>query len=388
MYNGFVAVATPLVSSVVDPSVVPGPAAVDEAVAPSPLAPVGKCAPEDSALAAMVRKVPEGAWKYILMLSDALLILAAFALSYFLRYQLQWFRAVDPAFQVPIWTYVPFAAMLVIVLLATFKLSGVYPYEPGRSIVEDAYKIATAATMGVVVLIVVSLAFNPLSYSRLIYLYTAVLVTVLLAISRSIIAVARNNLRKYGLGVQRTLLVGVGDVGRMVMRTLAARPDLGYMLIGFLDDNPSKGSTNIGPFRALGPIANCAQVLDSEQVDNVIICLPWQSHRTVQHVMQLCEQKGKSAKVVPDFFQMTRDQMQVEELNGIPLISKRAVVITGWNYVLKRATDIALAGGMALVLLPLMALIALSVKLDTPGPVIYSQERVGRNGKHFLWAAV
>ncbi|MGL4650720.1 MAG: nucleoside-diphosphate sugar epimerase/dehydratase, partial [Caldilineaceae bacterium] len=321
--------------------------------------------PPDSLFAALVRKVPTDAWRAILPISDALLILLAFALAYFLRYQLQWFRTVDPAFQVSIWTYTPFAVALVAALLLSFRVSGVYPYKPGRSVVEEGYKIATATTMGVVVLIVVSLAFNPLSYSRLIYLYTAVLVTALLSSSRAVIALARNAVRKYGIGVRRTLLVGVGDVGRMVMRTIAARPDLGYQLVGFLDDNPSKGSTNIGPFRALGPVENYAQVLTAEQVNNVIICLPWQSHRTVQRLLQVAEQNGTHAQVVPDFFQMTRDQMQVEELNGIPRISKRAVVITGWNYIVKRTTDLLLASAAMLILSPLMGLIALAIKLDT-----------------------
>ncbi len=359
------------------------PAAIYGA-SPAPLPTTNGATPiTDSFFAALVRRVPAGWWKTLLPISDAALIVVAFALAYYLRYHLQWFRTVDPAFQVSILTYAPFAVMLVVVLLITFRLSGVYPYRPGRAIVEEGYQIATATTMGVVVLIATSLAFNPLSYSRLIYLYTAVLVTLLLSLNRVLIAAARANLRKFGIGVKRTLLIGVGDVGRMVMRTLAARPDLGYQLIGFLDDNPTKGSTNVGPFRALGPVENHVQVLAAQQVDNVIICLPWQSHRTVQRLLQECDKAGAHAQVVPDFFQMTRDQMQVEELNGIPLISKRAVVITGWNYVVKRTTDLLLAGVGTLLLSPVMALIALAIKLDSHGPVIYSQERVGRNGKLF-----
>jgi exopolysaccharide biosynthesis polyprenyl glycosylphosphotransferase len=80
---------------------------------------------------------------------------------------------------------------------------------------------------------------------------------------------------------------------------------------------------------------------------------------------------------------MTRDQMHVEELNGIPLISKRPVVITGWNYVLKRSSDIALAGIGALIMLPFMLMIAAAIKLDSAGPVFYAQQRIGRHGKPF-----
>lgn len=337
----------------------------------------------DSLLAGVARRIDPRWWRPLLVASDAILILAAFALAYHLRYGLQWFRAVDPAFQVMIWTYAPFAVALVGVLLITFRFSGVYPYKPGRGLVEEGYKIAAATTVGVVILIVVSLAFNPLSYSRLIYLYTAVLVTLLLVISRGVIAMMRNHLRKYGIAVRRVLIVGMGDVGRMMMRTIAARPDYGYQLLGFVDDNPSKGSTDIGPFRALGPIDNCAQILEQTRVDDVIVCLPWQSHRTIKRLLNVCDQAGVRAQVVPDFFQMTRDQMQVNEISGIPLISKRAVVLTGWNFFVKRVSDLALATVMLVLLSPILLLIALAIKVDSAGPVIYSQTRVGRNGKSF-----
>jgi exopolysaccharide biosynthesis polyprenyl glycosylphosphotransferase len=86
---------------------------------------------------------------------------------------------------------------------------------------------------------------------------------------------------------------------------------------------------------------------------------------------------------VPDLFQVTKNQMTVADLNGIPLITTRDVSIQGWNLILKRVSDFVLAGFMALVALPIMAMIAVAVKLDSPGPVLYSQSRVGRNGKEF-----
>jgi len=337
----------------------------------------------DSLLAAIARRVNPLWWGTVLRVVDSLLILVAFAGAYWLRYDLQWFRAVDPAYQVPIWVYFPFALLLVVVLQITFSLSGVYPYRPGRSVIEDGYKAAAASTIGVVALMVVSMAFNPLSYSRLIYLYTALLVTVLITLCRGLIGMLRANLRRYGIGVQRVLLVGAGDVGRMVMRTVAARPDFGLQIVGFLDDNPSKGSTDIGPFRALGPVDNVAETLEQVQVDRVIVCLPWQSHRTMQRLLLQCEKAGVNAQVVPDFFQMTRDHMQVEDLNGIPLISKRDVVIAGWNLFYKRTFDVVLSTLFALLISPLLLAVAIGIKLDTPGPIFYSQERVGRNGKTF-----
>lgn len=342
----------------------------------------------ESVLARLARRIEPQAWKYLLAASDILLILVGFFAAYYVRYQLQLFRTVDPANFQTLAAYLPLSVLLIISLMTSFRISGVYPYKPGRSVIEETYTIATATTMGVMVLIVASLIYSPLSYSRLIFLYTAVLVTILLGISRGLIYWLRAHLRHYGIGVKRSLLVGMGDVGRMVIRTLAARPDYGYQLVGFLDDNPTKGSTDIGPFKALGGIDNFAQVLaqfanSPAPIDNVIICLPWQSHRLVQRLLRACEQLNVSAQIVPDFFQVTRSQIQVETLDGVPLISSRETSLQGWNLALKRAFDLLLVIIGSIVIVPLCLLIALAIKLDSPGPVLYLQTRVGKNGKTF-----
>jgi exopolysaccharide biosynthesis polyprenyl glycosylphosphotransferase len=333
-------------------------------------------------LAHWISRIPPAWWPYLLLFSDIVLILVAFVGAYYLRYQLQLFRTVDPVFQVTLVTYAPFIIALMVVLPIAFRLSGVYPYRRGRSLIEEVYAIATASTAGLVVLIAVSLLFSPLLYSRLIFLYTAFWVTVFLGISRFIIQEMGIWLARQGVAVERVMLIGAGDVGRMVMRTVAARPDYGLKLIGFLDDNPAKNN-DIGPFRALGPVDSLDEVLETEPVDTVVVCLPWQSHRMIQRILRVCEQRNVRAQVVPDLFQLTKNQVKVQELNGIPLLSVRDVSIRGWNLLLKRGVDLFLTALSAVVVLPLSLLIALAIWLEDRGPVIYSQIRVGRDGKLF-----
>jgi exopolysaccharide biosynthesis polyprenyl glycosylphosphotransferase len=336
-----------------------------------------------SRFAQWAKRVDAAHWKYFLVAADMALILIAFAVAYYVRYQLQWFRAVDPVFQVGFTVYIPFAVALLLILPISFRFSGVYPYRRGRSLIEETYTIATATTAGVMVMIIAILFFRPLLYSRLIFFYTAILVTLFLGVGRFVLQLALDYLRNYGVGVRRVILVGAGDVGRMVMRTVVARPDYGYQLIGFLDDNPAKGFTNIGPYRALGPVDNLSQVLEVETVDTVIICLPWQSHRMIQRLLRTCDQSAVRAQVVPDLFQLTKNQVYVEELNGIPLISNRDVSIQGWNLIIKRASDLLFGVVGGLLTLPLCGLIALAIKLDSPGPVFYTHMRIGRYGVPF-----
>jgi exopolysaccharide biosynthesis polyprenyl glycosylphosphotransferase len=330
------------------------------------------------------RRVPQHWWKYFLILSDALLILIAFLTAYFLRYQAQLFLSVDPAFQQSLQGYWPLAFSTVVVVLIAFRFSRVYPYQPGRAWLTETWRIATASTAGMMFIIVVSLAFRPMLYSRLVFLYTAVLVTIFLGVSRLLILWGREYLRHYDIGVQRVLLVGAGNVGRMVMRTVAARPDYGLKLVGFLDDHPAKLATDIGRFKALGPVTSAPKVIQEQRIDRVIICLPWQSHGTIQRLLRECDQMGVAAYAVPDLFYLTKNQMKVDELNGIPLLSTRELSIRGWNAVFKRGFDIAVGSLMAVVALLPALLIGAAIRLETPGPVLYSQVRIGKNGRPFL----
>lgn len=337
----------------------------------------------DGKLAQLVRLVNAKYWPLLLVAADTLLILLAFAGAYTMRYVWQLGRTVDPANQVGIQAYLTFACLLVIVCLLSFRFSHVYPYKVGRSVVEETYTIGTATTLAVVVLSGINLVYQPLSYSRLLFLYTALLIIGFLGLSRLLIVGGRLHLRHYGIGVKRVLLVGAGDLGRMVMRTVMARPELGYQVVGFLDDNVAKGQTDIGPFKALGPLENCNEVLDQYAIDNVIICLPWQSHRMIQRLLRTCEHHQIRAQIVPDFFQFTRQQLQVDELNGIPLLGTRDLSIQGWNLVLKRAADLLITTVAGVLMLPVTALIAVAIRLDSVGPVIYEQTRIGKNGKPF-----
>lgn len=343
----------------------------------------GTVQPKTNKLVTVIHRVPPGWWKYFLIMADAIGLLAAFVAAYYVRYELQLGRTVDPANQVGMSAYVPFMLLLVCVSLLSFFFSGVYPYQPGRNLVEESYTIATATMASVVILSGVNLIYEPLSYSRLLFLYTAFLVTLLLGLSRVLILQSRLYLRHFGIGVTRVLLVGVGDVGRMFMRTVVARPELGYLVVGFLDDNPVKGGTDIGPYKALGPVDNFMEVIEQNAIDNVVICLPWQSHRMIQRLLRVCEQQGVRAQVVPDLFQWTKSQLQVEDLNGIPLISSRPISIQGWNLIVKRAFDLLFCALIALLALPIMLLITLAIRLDSPGPIFYRQTRIGRNGAPF-----
>lgn len=319
-----------------------------------------------------------------LVIGDAILINIAFAIAYWIRYELQLLRAVDPAFVVPFSVFIPFALALTVLLVLVYRREGLYRLRRGTSWFDEMYSIVNGTTTGIVIMVVLVFILRSTFYSRLIFFYAGALIIVLLSLSRLIKNIWVRHQRRRGFGIARAIIVGAGEVGRTFMRTIVAQPDLGYEIVGFVDDDPAKGTTDIGRFKALGSLDNLPLLVQDEAIDEVIITLPWQYHRKIMAIMAQCERENVRARIVPDLFQMTLSHMSITELGGIPLISIKQVRISAFTRLLKRAIDVVFSACVLLLVAPLMGLIALVIKLDSPGPVLFRQVRVGKGGKPFI----
>ncbi len=314
------------------------------------------------------------------VLVDVITTIVAFIAGYWVRYDLRWF--LDVAYDAPLSAYLPFLALYVVVLPLFFVVDGVYRHWP-RSWMDQVYRITNSTAKATVLMLAVTFVFRPRYYSRAMLVEVGILTILLLALVRWVEGVVIARLRARGVGIKRAIIVGAGEVGRTVMRTIVACPELGYRVIGFVDDNPEKGHTDIGPFKALGPLENLPAAIDREQADEVIITLPWMYHRKIMGIVRECERRNVRARIVPDLFQMSLSQVNVEDLGGIPLISVREVSISRGALLVKRAVDIFGAVVGLTLGAPLLALIALVIRLDSSGPIIFRQTRVGLRGRLF-----
>ncbi len=318
-----------------------------------------------------------------LVASDIILINAAFAIAYWLRYHLQLWRAIDPAYYVPYSVFVPFVLGLTVLLLLFYRRENLYQIERPTSWFDEVYGVVNGTTTAIVVMVVFVYISRPTFYSRLIFFYAGALIIVLLSLSRLAKSLTLRRLRLQGIGVIRAIIVGAGEVGRAIMRTIVAHPELGYEILGFVDDDPVKGNTNIGRFKALGGVDKLSTLIKDHAVDEVIIALPWQHHRKIMSIMMQCQRENIQARIVPDLFQMTVGQMSVTTLAGIPLIGVKSAHVFSFQRAMKRVVDVVFSLIALILCAPLMALIALLIKLDSPGPVLFGQKRVGKGGHIF-----
>lgn len=313
---------------------------------------------------------------------DALLANLGFALAYYSRYQLQLFRAVGESNYAPYTAYVSFQIWYTALMLFFLYVDGVYRERRETSWLTELYRITNATTTVTVILIAATFLLQPLVYSRLLFVEAAALTIALLSGARLARRIAQSQLRQRGLGVERVLIVGAGEMGRAVMRTFAARPDLGYRVVGFVDDNPAKG--DLGRFRALGRLDDVRYIIKAERVDELIITLSWANHKQIMQLVRAAEKLGVRARVVPDFFQLSINRLDFSDIDGIPLLGIKEASIPRAGRWVKRGLDLLLAGLSLIVGAPLMGLIALLIRLETPGPIFFRQERVGEHGRPFL----
>ncbi len=316
----------------------------------------------------------------VMVVIDAVLINLAFAVAWWLRYELELGREVSIQDYAGLDAYFVIQLSLTGILLAVFGLQRLYISRLGVGWIDKAGIILGATTVAIAVVIVAVFGFRPFAYSRLIFLYAWGLIILFLVAARIIETWIKASLRKRGIGITRLLVVGAGTQGRLIMQNLVAQPDLGFQVVGFVDDQRTE---DFGPFKALGTLDDIPRLIVDAAADEVVIALPSASHRKIVEIMMHCDREGLGFRIVPDFYELSLSKVDINEINGIPLIGVREASIQGWNLLLKRLMDVAVSLCVLVMFSPIIAIIALAISLDSSGPILFTQTRVGKEGRRF-----
>jgi Undecaprenyl-phosphate glucose phosphotransferase len=177
------------------------------------------------------------------------------------------------------------------------------------------------------------------------------------------------------------LIAGVGDLGRLVADRILQHRELGYKVVGFIDDRAGGDHIGYRGLPLLGTLADVAEICEREKIDHLYVALPLDEHAKLLELMEVTTRHFIDVKVVPDLLQFIALRARLEDLDGLPIINVNDVPLQGFNAVLKRAIDVALSAAALVVLAVPLAIIAALIKLTSPGPVFYRLERLGLDGK-------
>jgi exopolysaccharide biosynthesis polyprenyl glycosylphosphotransferase len=274
----------------------------------------------------------------------------------------------------------------IVSVLGVFAFSRLYRLTRGPSRIDEFYSIFAFTTVGTLMgVALASLLFKnsplELDYSRGMILYGWGLTIVFVTFGRVVHTQVRARLRRQGWGRDRVLIVGTGDVGRMIFQKTQSNPGLGYEVAGFVTTDGENGTPLAAP--VLGQASELATIIDDYQVDEVIIALPEATHQEILMLISECERGKVTIKVFPDVFQIMASQVSIGDLGGLPLLTVRDIALRGWRLTAKRLMDVIGAACVLILISPLMVLMAVLIKLDSRGPVFYAQERMGLDARLF-----
>lgn len=205
---------------------------------------------------------------------------------------------------------------------------------------------------------------------------------IIASLERALLRWILRKFRQEGFNIKYVLIIGAGEVGEKLAETITTNTYLGYKIMGFLDDNVEGSLKNI---KIIGKISDIEAILSNNIVDRVIVSISPRHYDLLKNIIASCEKMGVRADIVPDYYQYVSSNFTVELIDDIPLISIRNLPLDiTYNRLFKRVFDVVFVIVVSIVISPLLIVVALAVKLTSPGNIIYKQERVGENGKVFM----
>ncbi|NJN65336.1 MAG: sugar transferase [Chloroflexaceae bacterium] len=332
-------------------------------------------------------------WKWVahlaLLISDQILVVLGFAVAYWLRYHATWppslrsiVAEVPSQSLAPFHAFLPVMILLIIILTILFETRGLYRLPRGSGLLMYADAIFSSTIIGIAIIMVFVFLYRPYYYSRLIFAFAGGAIVVLLLLWRVLLLRVRQWGWRNGIGCERVLVVGGNGLSRQVMEGIMSRPEMGYHLVGYLHHAPQIPPDHAS-FPHLGTIHHLRSTVESRSIHQVILALPFWEHHYLPQLINLCRELGVEFRIVPDFYEISFDRVDVQHISGVPLIGLKELSIKGWNLAVKRGLDIGLTVLSAPLTLLLSLLIALAIRLDSPGGALFCQTRVGKHGRLF-----
>ena len=327
------------------------------------------------------------------VITDALFGIAAFVVAYVLRFQtglIPVTKGIPPFRQ-----YVNILPFIAILVPVAFHFQGLYRLRRGRSRVDDFFNVFVGTVLSVVFGVVATLYVQAYyvpdalkdrgvyEVSQVVWGLFLVLNVALAYASRELVRETLERRWRAGAGLKRVLIAGAGELGRIVADKILVHRELGYQIVGFVDDRAGGDHLGYRGLPLLGTLSEAGEIAEREGIDHLYVALPPEEHLRMIALLESTSRQCIDVKVVPDLLQVIALRARLEDLDGIPVINVNDVPLQGFNSVVKRMIDIALsAAGLIGLSLPALAVAAL-VRLTSRGPVFYRQERMGLDGKSF-----
>jgi len=247
------------------------------------------------------------------------------------------------------------------------------------SFIDLLFSVIMAVTLGLVIVMATTWFVRIFSFPRGALVYSWLLNIIFLTGWRAVIYKIP---RWRGL-TTKVLIVGTGDRGQEIASEIQRRPRLGYQIAGFIDEDLRRPGEIINDLRVLGNRDDISDIVVEENVEEIIIAVPPEKHSAILDTIFQGEKMHVRVKITPDLYDIVTGKAKIGQIEGIPLIELKDTPYQRWYRFVKRIMDIIISLIGLVIFSPFMLIIALLIRLDSPGAPIFRQERVGRGGRSF-----
>jgi FlaA1/EpsC-like NDP-sugar epimerase len=330
--------------------------------------------------------------KVSLVIGDAVASAASFMLAFYAREHVSVFAA-DGSLA---WSnrFAPYAALLVFVVcirLLSFRYCNLYRVRGEFSFFDDGIRIFKATAIGSLLIVAAAFlyrggfAFRAFSYARSVFIADFVFVLIMVGVLRFVMRAVQTFVRSRQINLIPTLVVGRGPEASLFIREMRERPSLGYRVIGVVDTRTIDSQLTYEDVPVIGTLESLPEVIRDSGANEVIIADADVNADALFEVMMRCgRRRGVEFRIAPSLFNCLPRKTEIDQIGVLPMIRLFREPLSNGTRILKRTFDIIFSALTIVVLFPLWLLIALLIKLDSKGPIFYTQERVGMDGRLFL----
>ncbi len=277
-----------------------------------------------------------------------------------------------------------------------FNLQGAYRLRRSRTRVDDFFAVLVGSVLVAVIGLLGTLYFQvyyadsiareqgAFEVSQIVWVLFLTFNIALTYTSREVVRTLIQRRFRSGVGLRRVVIAGAGDLARHVADRLIQHAEFGYQLVGFVDDKAGRDAIGYRGLPILGTLDETETIIQQERIDQLYVALPLEEHVKMLSLIEVANRECIDVKVIPDLLQFIALRAKLEDLDGLPVININDVPLQGLSGAVKRVVDIGVSVGALAVLAVPFAAIAAAIRLNSPGPVFYRQQRMGLDSQPFM----
>ena len=320
----------------------------------------------------------------ILVLIDALVIAIALWCSFYFRFNTTLFGPIGGHLSYESYIIFMLVAVIPVYLILYFAFGLYKPRRTYKNIFSEATQIIKVNITAFFVLVTILFIINQPDFSRILLFLLAVFASFFGIIERFIVRSFLIRLRKNNRNLKYILVVGDNDLAFTFANRIRKNPYLGFSIRGILG-RPEHVGQKVEGFEIIGAFKDLDRVLDEHNFDRVVLAIPLKYYYRINELVQSCERVGIKAEIIPDYIRYFPAQPSVDMIEDIPIINIRYIPLDdSFNKFLKAVSDYLISIIAIIITSPIMIITAIAIKVTSPGPIIFKQERIGYNSKPFM----